>query len=100
MKNFFKKFRSYSFWVSLSGAVIILLNAFGRAFGFKIENQIVEDCIMAVAGLLVVLGFCFKAPKEEEQDLENQNSKSQEEENLKDLNSAEADEEEKSKHTK
>ncbi|MGN1201368.1 MAG: hypothetical protein ACI4R8_03840 [Candidatus Caccovivens sp.] len=65
MKNFFNKFRSYSFWVSLSGAIIILLNAFGRAFGFKIENQIVEDCIMAVAGVLVVLGVCFKTPNGE-----------------------------------
>ncbi len=82
MKNFFKKFRSYSFWVSLSGAIIILLNAFGRAFGFKIENQIVEDCIMAVAGLLVVLGFCFKSPKEDdEQDVENENIEREQDEN-------------------
>lgn len=73
MKNFFKKFRSYSFWVSLSGAIIILLNAFGRAFGFKIENQIVEDCIMAIAGLLVVLGFCFKSPTDEDKS-ENEDS--------------------------
>ena len=56
MKNFFKKFQSYSFWVSLSGAVIVLLNALGRAFGFEIENQIVEDVIMSVAGVLMVLG--------------------------------------------
>ena len=56
MKNFFKRITKYSFWVSLSGAVVILLNAFGKAFGFSIDNKIVEDCIMAVAGLLVVLG--------------------------------------------
>ncbi len=57
MKNFFKRIGDYGFWVSLSAAVVILLNAFGKAFGFEIENQVVEDCIMAVAGLLVVLGF-------------------------------------------
>ena len=56
MKNFFKRFTKYSFWVSLSGAVVILLNAFGKAFGFSVENKIVEDCIMAIAGVLVVLG--------------------------------------------
>ncbi len=56
MKKFFKRFSKYSFWVSLSGAIVILLNAFGKAFGFSIDNKVVEDCIMAVAGVLVVLG--------------------------------------------
>lgn len=56
MKNFFNKMKTYSFWVSFSGALIILLNAFGRIFGFQIENQIVEDCVMSIAGILVVLG--------------------------------------------
>ena len=56
MKNFFNKMKTYSFWVSFSGALIILLYAFGRIFGFQIENQIVEDCVMSVAGILVVLG--------------------------------------------
>lgn len=57
MKKFFKRFSKYSFWVSLSGAIVILLNAFGKAFGFSIDNKVVEDCIMAVAGVLVVLGL-------------------------------------------
>ena len=56
MKKFFKRFSKYSFWVSLSGAIVILLNAFGKAFNFSIENKVVEDCIMAIAGVLVVLG--------------------------------------------
>ncbi len=57
LKNFFKKIKSYSFWVSLSGAIIVLLNAFGNAFGFEIENKIVEDCVMSIASVLVVLGI-------------------------------------------
>lgn len=68
MKNFFKNFRSYSFWVSLCGAFIILLNALGRAFGFEIENQIVEDVLMSVAGVLVVLGVVTKPNKSDEKD--------------------------------
>ncbi len=56
MKNFFKNFKSYGFWVSLSGALVILANAIGRAFGFSIENQLIEDLVMAFAGVLVVLG--------------------------------------------
>lgn len=57
MKNFFKKIKTYSFWVSLSGAIIVLLNAFGNAFGFEIENKIIEDCVMSIASILVVLGI-------------------------------------------
>ena len=57
MKNFFKKIKSYGFWVSLSAALIILLDAFGNVFGFKIENKIVEDCVMSIAGILVVFGI-------------------------------------------
>ncbi len=57
MKNFFKKFKSYGFWVSLSAAVIVLLNALGRAFGFSIDEKIVDDVVMSLASLLVVLGI-------------------------------------------
>lgn len=84
MKNFFKNFRTYSFWVSLSGAVIILINALGRAFGFEIENQIVEDCLMGVAGVLVVLGIVYKKPENEnnnEKNAENNEENIEEDEN-------------------
>lgn len=63
MKNFFKKMKTYSFWVSFSGALIILVNALGRAFGFKVENQVIEDCIMSIAGILVVLGVVTMGDK-------------------------------------
>lgn len=57
MKKFFKRMGDYNFWLSLSGALVILLSAFGNAFGFSINNKIVEDCVMAVAGMLVVFGI-------------------------------------------
>lgn len=63
MKNFFQKFKDYGFWVSLAGAVVLLLNCFGKAFGFSVQNQVVEDCIMAIAGVLVVLGIVTGKPK-------------------------------------
>ena len=63
MKNFFRKMKTYSFWVSFSGALIILVNALGRAFGFKVENQVIEDCIMSIAGILVVLGVVTMGDK-------------------------------------
>ena len=53
MKN---KIKSYSFWSALSGAVVVLLQALGKCFGFSIDSDIVTGIIMAVAGILVVFG--------------------------------------------
>ena len=64
MKN---RFTSYGFWTALAGAVVILLNALGRAFGFVVEEAIVSDIIMAIAGVLVVLGV-VSMPKGEQDD--------------------------------
>ncbi len=57
MKNFFKKIKSYGFWVSLSSALVLLSTSLGKAFGFEIENKIIEDIVMAVAGVLAVFGI-------------------------------------------
>lgn len=84
MKNFFKKFRSYSFWISLSGALVLIFNCFGRIFGFKIENQVVEDVIMTIAGALVMLGIVImdvdtKSEKNEEETTKKDDEKDQKE---------------------
>ena len=52
-----KKFKSYGCWIALSGAVVVLVNALGKCFGFSVEEQLITDIIMAIAGLLVVLGI-------------------------------------------
>ncbi len=57
MKNFFKKIKSYGFWLSLSSALVLLATALGNAFGFEIENKIIEDVVMSVAGVLAVFGI-------------------------------------------
>lgn len=77
MKKIFEKMKTYSFWVSFSGAVVVLATALSKAFGFSIDNQVIEDIIMSIAGVLVVLGIVAmpieeKEKKEEEKD-ENQN---------------------------
>ena len=82
MKN---KFRSYGFWTALAGAVVMLLNALGSAFGFSIDDEVVTGIIMAVAGVLVVLGVVSMPkdesqtkedkPQQEEQEIEQDNDK-------------------------
>ncbi len=65
MKN---KFRSYGFWTALAGAVVVLVNALGEAFGFSIDDQVVTGIIMAIAGVLVVFGV-VSMPKGEDKEI-------------------------------
>lgn len=53
MKN---KFKNYSFWVALSGAVIIFVEAIGKLCGFTTDSDVINNVIMGFAGVLVVLG--------------------------------------------
>ena len=48
--------KSYGFWTALAGALVVLVQALGGLFGFKVENQLISDIVMAVAGVLVVFG--------------------------------------------
>ena len=93
MKKLFEKMKSYSFWVSFSGALIIFLNCLGNIFHFQIQNEVVEDVIMSIAGLLVVLGFVTKETGDESEEDEKQEiDKTNEDEDMKN----EENEEEKS----
>lgn len=65
-----KKFKSYGFWTALSGAVVVLVEALGKCFGFSVDNEIVSGVVMAVAGLLVVLGVVTMPKSEPENKIE------------------------------
>ena len=65
MKN---KIKNYSFWVSLSGAIVVLVEAIGRAVGFIPNGEIINDIIMAIAGVLVVFGVVTMPNIEEKTD--------------------------------
>ncbi len=61
------KFRSYGFWTALAGALVVLINAIGKCFGFSVEEELVSNIVMAIAGILVVFGV-VAMPKKEEND--------------------------------
>ena len=52
-----EKFKSYSFWMSVTGAVILVLNNLGKVFGFTVDNQAITSIIDSVCGMLVVFGI-------------------------------------------
>lgn len=58
-----QKFKSYGFWTALAGAVVVFVEALGKCFGFAVESELVSGVIMAIAGVLVVLGV-VTMPKE------------------------------------
>ena len=89
MKN---KIKSYGFWTALAGAVVMLVNALGQMFGFSVDNEIITNVIMAIAGLLVVLGVVTMPKGEDGNQQEGKSEETDAEKDEKDL-SAEKDQE-------
>ena len=73
-----QRLKSYKFWVALSGAVIIFVNALGKVFGFQIDGAVLEGVIMGFCGVLVVLGFVDKPKSNEAKPAESLDAKSEE----------------------
>lgn len=86
MKN---KFKSYGFWTALAGAVVMLLNTLGQAFGFSIDDKIVTDIIMSIAGILVVFGIVAMPQGESSQKNDENELKDDKNIELKDKNDSE-----------
>lgn len=59
-QKFKQAISSYNFWTTLAGALALIASAIGKAFCVKIEEQIVTDIVMAVAGVLVAVGIVHK----------------------------------------
>ena len=81
-----KIFKSYGFWTAFAGAVVILVNSLGQLFGFSIESKLIENVILAFAGVLVALGVVSmekgkEEPEKEQIPQEKQTIESEEENN-------------------
>ncbi|MBO4412972.1 MAG: hypothetical protein J5779_03055 [Clostridia bacterium] len=66
-----KRFKKYSFWVSLSGAIILFVQVLGRIFNFISNDELINDLVMSFAGILVVLGV-VSSPTDENDDNTNE----------------------------
>ncbi len=58
--NLLQRMKHYNFWVALTMAVIVLLNTISQAFDVDIDDAVINDIIMAILGIMVVLGFVQK----------------------------------------
>ena len=66
MKNLLKKCKSYGFWTTLSGAIVIFVQAIARACGKEIESEVVSNIVMGFAGILVVVGVVSMGDKNDD----------------------------------
>ena len=53
MKNWKNKLTSKTFWLSLAGAVVIVL----QCFGLKIDLPYVNEIVSAICSVLIILGI-------------------------------------------
>ena len=53
MKN---KYRTYSFWMSVSAAAVLVINNLAKVFGFSFDNDIFTATVDSICGVLVVFG--------------------------------------------
>lgn len=63
MKN---KFKTYSFWMSVCAAVVLVINNLAKAFGFSFDNEVFTQIIDSVCGVLVVFGVLTISKKDKE----------------------------------
>jgi len=50
------KLKSYSFWMSVSAAVVLVINKIGKHFGFYLDNEIVAEIVDSICGVLILFG--------------------------------------------
>ncbi len=51
-----KKYKSTGFWLSLTGAILLVIQQIGIMFGFNVNSELVNNIVSSVCSVLVVLG--------------------------------------------
>ncbi len=49
--------KTYSFWVSLASAIILIIKLIGQKYGLNIDENFISDLVTTICGLLVILGI-------------------------------------------
>lgn len=58
-------YRSYGFWMSLSAAVLLVVQTVLQRLGIQIDKPFIQEIISAVLAVLVILGVIAKPKKQE-----------------------------------
>lgn len=65
-----EKIKSYSFWVSLTSALVLILKVIGSKFGFNIDATLASDIITSLCSILVITGIIVTPTSKAVRDLE------------------------------
>ena len=77
-----EKIKSYSFWVSLASAIVLILKVIGTKFGFTIDASLASDLITSICSVLVITGIIVTPTSKANADLEALHSKTTIKENI------------------
>ncbi len=50
------KIKTTGFWISLTSAIVLVVQALANVFGFKFDSSYVNEIVTSVCGVLVVVG--------------------------------------------
>ena len=60
VKNMKDKIKTTSFWLSLSGALVIIADCVSKIFNLNVFSGYVKDVVIAICSVLVLLGIVTK----------------------------------------
>ncbi len=63
--NIKEKMKSYSFWVSLTSAVVLVVKLIGQKYGLVIDDGFISDLVTSLCGILVILGIIVLPAKKD-----------------------------------
>jgi len=63
-----QKFKSYTFWVGLVSAIILVIEEVCKLFGLVADVGIIENVLLSICGVFVVLGILTKDRKEDKKE--------------------------------
>lgn len=58
-----EKLKNYSFWVGLVASIMLVVKFIAESFGFSIDEEVVNNVVNAILGVLTVVGVINK-PKQ------------------------------------
>lgn len=66
------KLKTTSFWLGLSGAVVLILDSLSSIFNIKLYSQEVQSIIITICSVLVMLGIVTKKNTDDKNDSSKQ----------------------------
>lgn len=61
-----QKLKSYTFWVALVSAIILVIEEVCKLFGWGVDVGIIENIMLSICGVFVVLGIITKSNSKSE----------------------------------